>query len=178
MVRRPLIKQFHELTAPDFSGHMIWVQVHSADGGRPWCEEVDALAFRPWSGELPVRPRHAYYLVSAVFRLADGRMSPGFVTPQAVDDPQGEVVCDLDAMRPHMLREGGGPIPFWLGRTEPDPRLLDLFYAEFVGTRARVFPIVFSAQPGVSYGVTSGRINGFSWVKTGMFGKPKVAAVC
>ena len=70
--KRPILKQFGNLTPSDFSQHPVWVNVHVIDYEEDWYNETDEETFRPWDGNLPADPSETMFLVKARLTLADG----------------------------------------------------------------------------------------------------------
>lgn len=68
----PLLRQAYDLTPEDFVRHPIWVQCHLVDYDEHWYEETDEATFRPWTGDKPVDPQRAIFLVRATMALAAG----------------------------------------------------------------------------------------------------------
>jgi hypothetical protein len=157
----PKLKQFAELSQLDFDASPIWVHCHVVDYDEPWYADTDEETFRPWQQKPPVDPANGTtYLVSAEFRLA-ARTPPlrGFVTPV----PEG--AFDLGLMQPNLFRSSGRLGAFWLGMFgQPDLE----FYRELSAQSDPVFPIRFSALPGLSLGLASGVLEGFyRWSEAG-----------
>lgn len=65
MSRKPILKQFGDLTPADFADHAVWVSVHTLDYDEPWYDDNDEETFRPWTGKLPVAPQDGMFLVRA-----------------------------------------------------------------------------------------------------------------
>jgi hypothetical protein len=158
---QPTLKQFGELSLDDFDTSSVWVQCHVIDYDEPWYEDTDEETFRPWDRAIPVDPDNAAtFLVRAAFELAGGSSPlPGFVTPQAADP------VDLGTMQPHIFTPRGRLGSFWLGMFgEPDAD----FYHTLLEISAPVFPIRFSALPGLSLGLAAGVLEGFyRWSENG-----------
>jgi hypothetical protein len=52
MARKPVLKQFGDLTLADFERHPVWVSVHGLDEGAPWYDDTNEETFRPWTDDL------------------------------------------------------------------------------------------------------------------------------
>ena len=157
MARRPVLKQFGDLTRADFVEHSVWASVHTLDYDEPWYDETDEETFRPWSGELPVSPEDGMFLVRAKLTLADGRVLDGFITPQ----PDSEVM-DLGTVQPQAFLSSGTRCGFWDGMLKRDPKERSILYEE-LGNPSSVFPIQFAAEGGFAKGHVGGAIPGFCW---------------
>ena len=158
MASKPILKQFGELSAEAFSGHPVWIGCHTTDYDEPWYEETDEETFRPWTGKLPVNPSEGVLLVRARLAFADGTAFPGFVTPQFPKDPP-----DLGMQQPQMFLPVGKVRGFWCGMFEPNRGEILSFYKEVERDSARVFPIKYAAEPGLTGGLASGIIPGFCY---------------
>jgi hypothetical protein len=91
--------------------------------------------------------------------LADGTQFVGFITPEG---GSGEVAeSDLGTMDPCMFSSEGALLTFWgglLGFTEDDKMAT---YNMLERSPENVFPIRFTAEPGLTSGRQSGTIHGF-----------------
>lgn len=159
---RPVIKQFAELGPSEFSQHPVWVSCHTLDSDEPWNDETNEESFRPWTGDLPVGPDEGMLLVSAVFRLADGRNAKGFMTPQHAEDAP-----DLGIMQPIMFLSADVAASFWDGIRQQSEKERSKFYQFFGSDPKRIFPINFDAETGLATGRASGVIPGFCWCPKG-----------
>jgi len=106
--KKPLLKQFGDLTNEDFSLYLVWVQCDGIDYDEDWYDETDEETFRPWIGKLPVDPNEAMYLVKTNFKLADGTEYKGFMTPQ-----EQNTKADLGIQQPYIITDNGELISFW-----------------------------------------------------------------
>jgi hypothetical protein len=158
MVRKPLLKQFGDLTPADFARNPVWVSVHTLDYGEPWYNDTDEETFRPWMGELPVSPEHRMFLVRAKFTLTDGRVLNGFVTPQVDSEPKS-----LGTMQPQVFLQSGTRSDFWDGMFKRDAEDRKVLYVELGMDPKAIFPIQFAAEKGLATGHVSGSIPGFCW---------------
>jgi hypothetical protein len=158
-VSPPTLRQFGDLVPQDLESSTVWVNCHVVDYDEPWYDDTDEETFRPWDGALPVDPSETMFIVCAKFELASGDSLPGFVTPQTPGD------SDLGVMQPHLFTPAGRLAGFWLGMFgEPDAQL----YRELRSVGEPVFPIRFSALPGLSTGLSSGGLDGFyRWSESG-----------
>jgi hypothetical protein len=151
------------LTAEDFIENPVWIAVHGMDEDEPWYDEddCDEETFRPWTGALPVNPEEGMLLVEAIFTLADGADLAGFMTPQHDGEP-----LDLGTVQPHVFSQNKVH-GFWDGmfrRKEEDQRA---FYQSLNKTAREIFPITFSAKPGLASGQHKGKIEGFYFTEAG-----------
>lgn len=153
--KRPILKQFGELTPGDFEAVPVWASCSSFDYDEPWYADTDEETFRPWSGPLPADPSEGTFLVRATFRAANGREYAGFLTPAAPDAGQ-----DLGLIQPH-LAVGGRFFGFWGGMPGVDSEEKSAFYSALGAAPAQLFPIEFSCSAALTSGVCSGSIAGF-----------------
>jgi hypothetical protein len=150
---KPELKQFGELMAADFDRNPVWISCHTADHDEPWYNETDEETFRPWTGELPVSPADGMFLVRATLALREGGQYPGFVTPAFEE-------ADLGAMQPQIF-VGSRRFSFWGGAIAIPTEDRQAFYTA-LGKRADlIFPLRFSANPGLATGVVAGQVHGF-----------------
>jgi hypothetical protein len=156
------MKQFRSLKAIDFVKNPVWVAVHTADSDQDWYDDADEETFRPWQGELPVRPGEGMFLVAASFVTADMRLLRGIVTPQ----PHGEPF-DLGSMQPQIFFKSGKMYGFWDGLIKRSDKDRKRLYAELGNDPDKIFPISFAAGPDLASGTISGSIPGFGWLKDG-----------
>ena len=150
---KPELKQFSDLSPPDFERHPVWIACHTEDFAEPWFNETDEETFRPWTGVLPVGPSDGMLLVRATFELHDGSRHDGFLTPAS---KEGE----LGTLQPHLFVSGKS-FGFWGGMAgvRPDRRTA-LYEALGKGPEA-LFPIRFSTDADLATGVAAGQIDGF-----------------
>jgi hypothetical protein len=150
---KPELKQFGDLSSPDFDRHPVWIACHTEDFAEPWFNETDEETFRPWTGDLPVGPSDGMSLVRATFELHDGSRHDGFLTPASKEG-------DLGTLQPHLLVSGKS-FGFWGGRAgiRPDQRMA--FYKALGKGPEAIFPIRFSTDPDLAKGVAAGQIDGF-----------------
>ena len=158
MGRKPTLKQFGDLMPADFEKHPVWISVHGLDSDEPWYADTDEETFRPWTGKLPVGPEEGMLLVRAMLTLADGRVLPGFVTPQFESQP-----LDLGTIQPQIFLPSGRRDSFWDGIVKRDPKRLKAFYAELGEDPRAIFPIQFAAEKGLAKGQVAGSVPGFCW---------------
>jgi hypothetical protein len=152
--KRPKLKQFVDLEASDFDRHPVWVSTHSVDYDEPWYDDddVDEETFRPWTKKMPVSPDDGMFLVRASFTTGDGVRYAGFLTPSARDD-----VGDL---QPTILI-GPRHVALWQGSVPGRALHRQSFYTALGKTADQLFPIRFTADPGLANGVVSGQAEGF-----------------
>ena len=104
---KPELRQFGDLSSPDFDRYPVWIACHTEDFAEPWFNETDEETFRPWMAALPVGPSDGMLLVRASFELHDGSRHDGFLTPAS---KQG----DLGTLQPHLF-VGGKSFALWGG---------------------------------------------------------------
>jgi hypothetical protein len=152
--KRPKLKQFGDLEASDFERHPIWVSSHSVDYDEPWYDDegIDEETFRPWRGKVPVSPEDGMFLVRASFEIRDGTRYHGFLTPSAADD--------LGDLQPTILI-GPRHVGLWQGQVPGRAIHRRAFYTALGKTAEQLFPVRFSADPGLASGVVSGQAEGF-----------------
>jgi hypothetical protein len=152
MPDRPNLKQFGQLMPPDLISHPIWVSCHSVDYDEPWYEGTDKETFRPWLGEIPVGADEMY-LLACEFTMADRSRHQGFATPALEPD-------DMGVIQPQIFSPSGKRHAFWLGMF---PRQEDIngFYTNFAKGPSSVFPVTFSALPGLTTAFCFGVVQGF-----------------
>lgn len=182
----PLLKDRHSLTRADFDRHPVWVRVQDTDQEQPWHADSTEQTYQPWDGPLPLEPRSPFpfVLLAASFYLLNGSLYPGYFQPVTKDWDQPlppRKMKDGTYTRPQCWsgRHGGSalsvlalhsPVVF-IGekafdfhlRRDPD-RLRNCirdFYGAIGSRPAEVFPIEFSAAPGLFNGIVSGRLDGF-----------------
>ncbi len=153
MDTKPELKQFGDITLEDFDRHPVWIGCHTADYDEPWYEETDEETFRPWTGVLPADAATAMLLVKATFELKDGSKYLGFMTPTP---PPG----DLGGQQPYLFTGDQGWC-FWGGIVGVSIEERQALYAALGKKPGKVFPLRFSAEPGLATGETSGQIDGF-----------------
>ena len=153
---KPLLKQFGDLTLPDFDQPPVWVNCHVIDYGKAWYDDTDEETFRSWDGDLPVDPAEAMFLVKAKLTLADGTEYDGFITPQ-----QESSEPDLGTIQPYLFTKSGEVFSFWFGILHPSQEEINSFYEELGKSVKQVFPIQFKAEDGYARGVIAGTIPGF-----------------
>jgi hypothetical protein len=154
--KRPKLKQFGELEASDFERHAVWVSTHSVDYDEPWYDDDDddddEETFRPWTGKVPVSPEDGTFLVRASFETQDGTRYHGFLTPSAKDD--------LGDLQPTILI-GPHHVGLWQGLVPGRAIHRRAFYTTLGKTAEQLFPVRFTADPGLANGVVSGQAEGF-----------------
>jgi hypothetical protein len=159
---RPTLVQFGKLRRAHFDRAPVWVACHSFDHDEPWYEETTEQTFRPWGGPLPFDPALGMAVILADYQLADGTQLGGFVTPQLRD--VGHTAPDLGILQPHIFGPGGRQLSFWFGIITPPETSKTHFYSRLGRTAAQVFPINFSAQPGLALGIAEGTVPGFCYI--------------
>ena len=150
---KPELKQFGDLSPADFDRHPVWIACHTEDQGEPWFNETDEETFRPWTAALPVGPSDGMLLVRATFELHDGSVHRGFVTPAFKEG-------DVGALQPQIFA-GNERFGFWGGMYGVRVERKTAFYAAIGKDPEAIFPLRFAADPGLSTGVVSGRVDGF-----------------
>lgn len=154
-MRPAFVKQYTDLTEQDFLARPVWVGVHGMDEGEGWHDDCDEESFRPWTGSLPVGPQEGMLLVRAQFTLADGTTFSGFITPQSAGEP-----LNLGTVQPQIFTPAGLE-GFWEGIFPRPANIRAAFYQRMNKTEHQIFPITFTAAPGLASGLVSGRIDGF-----------------
>jgi hypothetical protein len=161
VARKPILKQFGDLTRADFAEHSVWASVHTLDCDEPWYDDADEETYRPWTGKLPVSPEDGLFLVRAKLTLADGRVLEGCVTPQIDCEP-----LDLGMVQPQVFLPSGTRSDFWDGMFKRDASDRAAFYNELGKDPKAIFPIKFAAEKELAKGHVSGSIPGFCWCPT------------
>lgn len=172
MAEHPQLVQFGDLTVAHFAAHPVWIQCHIVDYDQPWYEETDEETFRPWTGELPAGPEEGMLLVAAELTLSDGAALPGFVTPAFPDAAEDPML--LGTMQPQLFLPSGRRESFWDGRFARSAADRARLYIDLGRAVDDVFPIRFSARPGLTTGLAAGEIEGF-YSRTGPSAAPSVA---
>jgi hypothetical protein len=152
MPDRPNLKQFGHLMPDDLVTHPVWVSCHSVDYDEPWYDDTDEETFRPWLSEIPVAADEMY-LVACEFTMADGSRHQGFATPSFEPD-------DMGLIQPQIFSPSGRRHTFWLGMF-PRQEQINAFYTDFAKGPSSVFPVTFSALPGLTTAFCSGTLRGF-----------------
>jgi len=158
MVRKPVLKQFGDLTAADFAKSPVWASVYLLDYDELWYDDTNEETFRPWIGELPVGPEKGIFLVRAKLTLADGCVFDGFITPQH----QAELPS-LGTIQPNLFLPSGKLCSFWDGMFKRPSQEREIIYRELGKDAETIFPIQFAAEKGLARGHVAGSIPGFCW---------------
>jgi hypothetical protein len=160
LTQMPLLKQAHDLTPDDFARYPVWVQCHLVDYDELWYEEADEATFRPWTSTKPVDPQEVTFLIRATMTLANRSTLNGFLTPQSAEEP-----LNLSSMQPVVFSATGEQFAFWDGAFKrPEEERVRFYAALGVGPK-EIFPIFFSADPGLSIGRVAGTIPGLCYLK-------------
>jgi hypothetical protein len=169
---RPELVQFGDLTPDHFRRHPVWINCHTADYEEVWYGETDEETFRPFLAALPAGPEHGMLLVQADLTLADGTRLEGFVTPASPQDP---AISDsiLGLIQPQLFLPSGRRESFWGGILRKSADARAAFYRELGRDPGAVFPIQFSAKPGLTGGAASGAIDGFYSMARSLFRKTR-----
>ena len=159
----PTLRQFADLTAQDFQDCPVWIACHTADYEEPWYDDTDEETFRPFRGQLPASPEAGMMLVRADIVLNDGTRLPGFDATAFPDEPEdnGRI---LGTQQP-MAFTRAGQVRFWYGGFEPAQHVIDHAYRALEREATAVFPLRFSASPGLTTGKANGTADGFYWLK-------------
>ncbi len=152
----PELRQFGDLYPEDFDRHPVWIQCHVVDYNEPWYADTDEETFRPWTGELPVAFLEEVLLVRADFKLPDGSIYPGFVTP---------AIEGLSKQQPQMF-VGNRRFSFWGGVIGVSEEAEQELSAALGKTPDAIFPLRFSADPGLVSCVVTGEVSA-SYANTG-----------
>ena len=150
---KPELKQFSDLSPPDFDRHPVWIACHTEDFAEPWFNETDEETFRPWTRVPPVGPSDGMSLVRATFELHDGSRHDGFLTPASQEG-------DLGTLQPHLFVSGKS-FGFWGGMAGVRPDRRKAFYGALRKGPEAIFPIRFSAESDLATGVVAGQVDGF-----------------
>lgn len=178
----PILKQLPDLTDADMAAHPSWVCGHTADYDEPWYDDCDDETYRPWSGALPASAGEEILLVRAEFTLACGACCPGAFHPAGVDwdEPLTRRTKGGGTVRLQTIseRHGGSPVAilrihqpflflngqqhhFWGGLRGVAQDRRQALYQAAGHPPEDVFPIRFSAEPGLVTGITAGQVEGF-----------------
>jgi hypothetical protein len=165
MGTKPIFKHFIDLNIKDFIQYPVWVNCLVVDSAEPWYDDTDDETFRPWLGETPVDPDNGIFLVRSQFRLKDGAVYSGFITPASQkimgsNNPLGIV-------QPYIFLDEEKVISFWYGIIKPSKEIVAQLCNTFNKTPDQLFPIYFEAEEGLSYGITSGDIPGLCFLDNG-----------
>jgi hypothetical protein len=153
-MRRPLLKQYSDLTSTDFKRHPVWVDCHSTDYGKPWYSDTTEETFRQWVGPFPADPSEGgIFLVCADFQLSDGTICAGFVTP-------ARRLNDLGTIQPQMF-VARRRFSFWGGLFGIPAEERRKFYTAIKRSAKAIFPIRFWALDGLTKGIALGWVEGF-----------------
>ena len=156
IILMPILKQFSDLQDKDFLKYPIWVQCHLADSSESWYDKTDEETFRPWTKK-ELNPQNIY-LVSCSFKLTDGTIFQGFISP-----PLGK---SSDFIHPYIFLNGK-LFSFYFGAIKPNMKMVSLKYRQLRKTKEQVFPISLSVVINqVQYRYT-GTIQGFSYLGKG-----------
>jgi hypothetical protein len=102
------------------------------------------------------------YLVSTSFKLNEGTIMNGFLTPDIGLKGENE----LGNLQPNLLTTDG-PIGFWTGMFPFDENRKKEIYKRLNRTADQIFPIRFRSLDGLLSEVISGKINGFLTIEEG-----------
>lgn len=183
---RPEMKEQCSLTRGDFNRWPVWVRVQDYDRDEVWFGDVTEQTYRPWYGPLPVsaRSQFPFVLVAAVFRLACGKLFDGYIMPVTEDwdkpstprrmkdgsftEPvqwrkrHGGTELSVLALHCPVVFVGEKAFDFHLRRNLKMRRdCVREFYAAIGRRPEEVFPLEFSATPGLFEGICTGRMEGF-----------------
>lgn len=185
-MEKPELKHIGVLTPNDFERHPLWVGVQHYDTHESWYEPSYDQMYRPWLGQPPFqeRSRFSFFLVCAIFELADRSAYPGFFNPTSPewDEPlPPRKMRDGNYTKPLQwsARRGGSPLSvmalhrpviFLDGRgydfhlrRKPEMRKKQIneFYAAIGKPPNDVFPVRFYADPKLYSGIMEGKMEGF-----------------
>ena len=143
-------RQIYELTPNDLETFPIWEFKldETAESGQ------DELTVRPCILSLPLDPTDRMFVVRAKFRLVDGSMMRGYVTPPGRDD------TGLAAWQPIIVTDQG-QVRFWCGTSVPSPKRLARNYKLLGKESKQVFPLQFESEVELVGGPVRGSIPGF-----------------
>jgi hypothetical protein len=143
-------KQIYELTLQDLETFPIWEfnLDETAEGGQ------DELTVRPCIASAPLDPADRMFVVRAVFKLVDGSMMRGYITPPG----RGE--AGVGALQPIIVTDQG-QVRFWCGTSAPGSKRLARSY-ELLGKETKqVFPLRFKSDVELADGPITGSLPGF-----------------
>jgi hypothetical protein len=140
-------KQVYDLTAADLEAYPMW-----EFAGDEECEEgQDEATVRPWLGE-SYDPADIYGVVRTKFRLADGSIMIGFITPPLPSDIEKLVMPEIITPQ--------GQVGLWFAPRLTSEQLAHQ-YELLQRTADEVFPIQYETDFPIIGGPITGRIDGF-----------------
>jgi hypothetical protein len=138
-------KQIEELTPADLEAYPIW-----EFAGDEEAAGQDEATVRPLAATF--YNRQTYGVVRTKFRLADGTLLTGFLTPPPPSDPNAP-------MLPQMIT-AAGHVSLWFC-LKPSAKQLEILYGLLERTADEVFPVLYETDFPVENGPVSGRMDGF-----------------
>ena len=163
-------KQVYELTLKDLEEYPAWE--HCLDEE---CEEdIDEMTVRPYEFTPPLELGGPMVVVKADFTLADGTKMAGYLCPPMATDRSD--VSDLGYIQPHIITEKG-QIYFWHGVIEPQKTNIAGSYEMLGKTPEETFPIKYKSAVEREDGPVEGVLEGFYYLKKGLFGRLKTVIV-
>lgn len=168
---KPELKQVAELNQNDFERHPAWVHCHVIDYDKPWYDETDEDTVRPCEFPVPTDPNVELYLVRASATFANGRVLPGFITPDQWEWEDASTAEKMGFLQPHLFLPSGDVVGFWEGwhgtdveRIEHVVRDRNRLYVTSALEASEIFPILFEAEPVTTLFPTSVSIEGFYFI--------------
>lgn len=143
-------KQIYELTLDDLSTFPIWEFRLDSEGE----EGRDESTVRPHLPSGPLEIADRMFIVRTIFRMVDGTIMRGYITPSRADD------VSIGALQPIIVTDRG-QVRFWCGTAEPGPKRLAQSY-DLLGRGAKqVFPVQFVSDVELVGGPITGIVPGF-----------------
>jgi hypothetical protein len=161
--RKPILKQFADLTEKDFNDFPIWVSCHIIDYDEDWYDDTDEETYRPWTETNNDIIRETNCLVKTRLTLFSGDIYSGISSPEITDEQKNE--NDLGGIQPHIFTRDGELFGFWSGMFQRNNKFLNSFYSAMGKSKDQIFPIKFEAETSQNGMTTSGTINGFLSIK-------------
>jgi hypothetical protein len=147
----PIRKEVHALCIDDFERSPVWEFALDEVGHGDQSEAT----VRPYKPNGPLDPGTGMFVVRASFRLADGTLALGYLSPPIAS------YCGIEIVQPTVLLPDG-QLRLWCGLIAPDPDALDRLYERLERSPAELFPLSYeSAVPLVS-GPVRGEVRGFA----------------
>jgi hypothetical protein len=178
----PELKRWASFVRGDLDRHPLWVDVHTADFGKPWYDSCDEDTYRPWNDLLPADADENILVASACFETRSGIQFPGFFCPAGEnwDAPIVRVVRGGGTIRLRSMTERNGASPLTLdlllrpaifigaerfdfvgGLRGVSADRRQAFYAAIGKKPEEVFPLRFAAASGLVKGTAAGELRGF-----------------
>ncbi len=140
-----MVKQVYDLTVADFDVFPIWEFLSEDDD-----EAADELSVK---GRTLETLGDATYVAKAEFRLANGEVYDGFLSPY-----------DYLGYSQPCVFFSGGPITFWYGAFMPKETDIAHAYSVIGRPPTEVFPITWTCAFSTGTPPKTGRIDGFGYI--------------